>query len=106
MTPMLILLLYLPGNWTYFGAALAGTFTLATLPLGVVMGQELAPRGRSLVASLMMGLAMGLGGLCAPVVGKLGDLYGILNVLLWGSFLPLAALVPIYFFPNLNLKES
>lgn len=106
MTPMLILLLYLPGNWTYFGAALAGTFTLATLPLGVVMGQELAPRGRSLVASLMMGLAMGLGGLCAPVVGKLGDLYGILNVLLWGSFLPLTALVPIYFFPNLRPERK
>jgi MFS family permease len=65
MTPALILLLYLPGNWVYAGAFLAGCFVLATMPLGVTMAQALAPKGRAMVSSLMMGLAYGLG----PVAG-------------------------------------
>jgi FSR family fosmidomycin resistance protein-like MFS transporter len=99
MTPALIALLFLPGAWAYAGAALAGGFVLATLPLGVVMAQTLAPRGRSMVSSLMMGLAYGLGGILAPLVGKFGDLYDIHDVLLWVAFLPLVSLVPICFFP-------
>lgn len=99
MWPALMLLLQLPGNWIYPGAVLAGFFTLATMPLGVVMAQTLAPRGRSMVASLMMGLAFGLGGLISPVVGKLADLYSIEQVLFWVAQLPLLSLVVILKFP-------
>lgn len=105
MMPALLLILYLPGNWAYVGAAVAGSFVLATLPLGVVMAQELAPRGRSMVASLMMGLALGLGGICSPVVGMLGDLYTIEKVLLWVSFLPPITLVLIHFFPDIKSEK-
>lgn len=106
MLPALLLILYLPGSWAYVGTATAGSFVLATLPLGVVMAQQLAPRGRSMVASLMMGLALGLGGICSPVVGRLGDLYTIEKVLLWVSFLPPITLVLIYFFPDIKSEKS
>lgn len=62
MTPMLLFFLRLEGHWVYLGAILAGGSVLATMPIGVAMAQTLAPRGRSMVASLMMGLAFGLGG--------------------------------------------
>jgi len=81
MTPVLLLFLNLSGNWIYLGAFTAGLFVLATLPIGVVMAQELAPRGRSMVASLMMGFAYGLGGVISPVIGKLSDLFSIQTVL-------------------------
>jgi FSR family fosmidomycin resistance protein-like MFS transporter len=66
MTPALLVMLALPGNWIYAGVGMAGFFVLATLPLGVTLAQELAPGGRSMVSSLMMGLAYGLGGAMAP----------------------------------------
>ncbi|MDF1592466.1 MAG: MFS transporter [Desulfobacterales bacterium] len=101
----LILLLYLPGNWVYPGAVLAGFFTLATMPLGVVMAQKLAPRGRSMVASLMMGFAYGLGGMISPLVGKLADLFSIQPVLFGVALIPLLSLVFIFRFPNIPLKR-
>jgi len=102
MTPILLLFLKLEGNWTYLGSILAGAAVLASLPLGVVMAQKLAPKGRSMVASLMMGFAYGLGGFAAPLVGKLADIYSIQTVLTGISFVPLLTLPIIYFFPNIR----
>lgn len=99
MTPVLLLFLQLSGGWVYAGAALAGGMVLATLPLGVVMAQSLAPRGRSMVGSLMMGFAFGLGGLVAPMVGKLADIYSVRVVLTWISFIPVITLFLIARFP-------
>ena len=106
MPPVLILLLYLPGNWIYPGAVLAGFFTLATMPLGVVMAQKLAPHGRSMVASLMMGFAYGLGGMISPLVGKLADLFSIQAVLSCVALIPLLSLVLIFRFPEVNKTGS
>jgi FSR family fosmidomycin resistance protein-like MFS transporter len=102
MTPALILLLYLPGPWIFPGAFIAGFFTMATLPLGVVMAQSLAPRGRSMVASLMMGLAYGLGGALSPVVGKLADMFSIHNVLMGVALIPLLTVGLIAWFPDIR----
>jgi FSR family fosmidomycin resistance protein-like MFS transporter len=100
MTPALLLLLYSPGAWVFAGAAVAGFFVLATLPIGVVMAQKLAPKGRSMVASLMMGFAYGLGGLVSPLVGKLADLFSIHQVLLGVALVPLLTVVLVGFFPK------
>jgi FSR family fosmidomycin resistance protein-like MFS transporter len=102
MTPVLLLFLQLSGGWVYCGAALAGGIVLATLPLGVVMAQALAPRGRSMVGSLMMGFAFGLGGIVAPLVGRLADAYSVHTVLTGISLIPLLTLFLIARFPSLN----
>jgi len=100
MAPALWLLMQLHGDWVYFGAALAGGFVLAPLPLGVTMAQTLAPKGRSMVASLMMGFAYGLGGAITPIVGRLADFYTIRPVLTIVAFIPLLALPIIALFPR------
>lgn len=102
MTPVLLLFLHLSGIWVYAGAALAGGVVLATLPLGVVMAQTLAPRGRSMVGSLMMGFAFGLGGLAAPLIGSLADAYSVRTVLSGISLIPLLTLFLIARFPDLR----
>lgn len=104
MAPALWLLLQLGGNWVYLGAALAGGFVLAPLPLGVTMAQTLAPKGRSMVASLMMGFAYGLGGAITPVIGKLADTFAIRPVLTFVACLPLLALPIIGRFPRIHSK--
>ncbi len=100
MAPTLWLLLQLNGSWVYLGAALAGGFVLAPLPLGVTMAQTLAPRGRSMVASLMMGFAYGLGGTIAPIVGKLADIYTIRPVLGFMACIPLFVIPVIMRLPS------
>ena len=105
MTPALLLFLNLSGNWIYLGAFTAGLFVLATMPIGVVMAQQLAPRGRSMVASLMMGFAYGLGGVISPVIGKLSDLFSIQSVLFYVAFIPLLTLVIVFFFPDVGREK-
>jgi FSR family fosmidomycin resistance protein-like MFS transporter len=100
MAPMMLLFLHLTGRWTYLGAVLAGMFVLATMPLGVALAQRLAPKGRSMVSSLMMGFAFGLGGIVTPLVGKLADLYSIEPVLTATALLPLLTLPLIWAFPK------
>ena len=99
---MLLLFLSLQGHWVYLGAIMAGAMVFATLPLGVAMAQILAPKGRSMVASLMMGFAFGLGGALSPVVGKLADIYSIHSVLMCLSLLPLLSLPLIFTFPRIR----
>ena len=102
MTPALLVMLWLPGSWIYAGVFVAGFFVLATMPLGVTLAQELAPGGRSMVSSLMMGLAYGLGGAMAPVVGQLADIYSVATVLWAVSFIPLITIPFILMFPRVE----
>jgi len=106
MTPTLWLLLQTGGNWAYAAAFLAGGFVLAPLPLGVTMAQKLAPKGRSMVASLMMGFAYGLGGIVSPVVGHFADIYGIPQVLGLLIFIPLLTLPVIALFPRVGQRAG
>jgi FSR family fosmidomycin resistance protein-like MFS transporter len=94
------------GKWVYPATILAGGFNMASLPLGVVMAQKIAPRGRSMVASLMMGLAFGTGGILAPIVGKLGDIYSIQSVLMFLVCVPVLSLIPIYFIPEVGRQAD
>jgi len=98
--PCMLLLLYLPGNWVYLGAMLSGFFVLATLPLGVTMAQKLAPGGKSMASSLMMGLAWGTGGVLTPVTGKLCDIFSIRPVLSIIAFIPFITLWLIHLIPK------
>ncbi|MCP3876474.1 MAG: MFS transporter [Desulfobacteraceae bacterium] len=102
MAPALLLYLYLPGPYVYIGSFVAGFAVLATLPLGVAMAQKLAPKSRSMVSSLMMGFAYGLGGAISPFIGKLGDIYGLENVLFYSAFIPLITLIFILKFPKVE----
>ena len=102
MTPLLLMFLLVPGKWIYPATMLAGGFNMASLPLGVVMAQKIAPKGRSMVASLMMGLAFGTGGVMSPVVGKLGDIFNIQSVLMILVCIPIFSLIPIYFIPEVD----
>jgi FSR family fosmidomycin resistance protein-like MFS transporter len=99
-TPSMLLLLYLPGNWIYPSVFLTGFFVLATLPLAIALAQKLAPQGKSMASSLMMGLAYGIGGLMTPLTGMLADMFSILPVLRILAVIPLLTLMLIMLLPN------
>ena len=102
--PCLYLFLHLKGNWIFLGSFLAGFFTLATLPLATAMAQMLVTTGKSLVASLMMGLAFGIGGLMTPLTGKMADIFSIREVLGVVIWMPLLAMILIRYLPETGDK--
>jgi FSR family fosmidomycin resistance protein-like MFS transporter len=99
-TVSLLLLLVLPGNWVLINAFLSGFFIMAVLPLTVTMGQELAPKGKSIVSSLMMGLAFGMGGMLTPLAGHFADLFSIRSTLAVIAFFPVLMVPLIYRLPE------
>jgi len=92
-TPALLLLLFLPGWWVFVGAFVSGFIVLATMFIAIVMAQKLAPKGRSMVSSLMMGLAYGSAGMLTPLAGKAADYLSIKPVLIGVAFVPLVCLL-------------
>jgi FSR family fosmidomycin resistance protein-like MFS transporter len=79
-----------------------GLCLLLTIPVNVVMAQDLVPSQRGIVSSLMMGFAWGMAGITfVPAIGWLADQVG-LPVVLWG-----VALTPLVGFPlAMRLPES
>ena len=102
--PCLMLLVWAEGAWVYPLIFLSGFFIMATLPLGVTLAQTLAPKGRSMVSSLMMGFAFGLGGSMTPIAGAFADAFSIRPVLAAAALIPLALLALVSFLPEPHKK--
>ncbi|MGD8331123.1 MAG: MFS transporter [Acidobacteriota bacterium] len=68
-------------------------------PLTVVLAQSWVPHHRSTVSSLLMGFAWGIGGLVAPVFGRVADLHGLGPSLLVIGLLPLLGTILAWTLP-------
>ena len=71
--------------------------TVTEARLAIALAQRLAPQGKSMASSLMMGLAFGMGGLLTPLTGKLADIFTIQPVLTALAFIPLLTAALIYY---------
>ncbi|MBM3762032.1 MAG: MFS transporter [Acidobacteria bacterium] len=70
--------------------ALGGLVLLFTIPVNVLMGQQLAPGQAGTVSALMMGFAWGMAGFVfIPLIGKVSDVTGLHNALLSLVLFPL-----------------
>ena len=73
----LLAVFFLSTGWVASTALIAGGFLLLfTIPVNVVMAQELAPTQAGTVSALMMGASWGMAGLIGiPLIGWVGDHY-------------------------------
>lgn len=96
--PFTIVLPYANLTWTGVLSVPIGLILASAFPAIVVYGQELVPMRVGTVAGLFFGLAFGLGGIGAALIGQLADVTGIELVFKLCSFLPalglLAAFLP------------
>jgi FSR family fosmidomycin resistance protein-like MFS transporter len=96
--PFTLVLPYADQFWTGVLSVPIGMILASAFPAIVVYGQELVPFRVGTVAGLFFGLAFGLGGIGAALVGQLADVTGIRFVFQLCSFLPalglLAAFLP------------
>jgi FSR family fosmidomycin resistance protein-like MFS transporter len=72
--PFLVLFFFGHGVASMIGLGIGGLVLLFTVPVNVLMGQELAPGAAGTVSALMMGFSWGLGGLIfVPLIGAFSD---------------------------------
>jgi FSR family fosmidomycin resistance protein-like MFS transporter len=96
--PFLAMFFLTTGIWSLVGLALGGLTLLFTIPVNVVMAQDLAPTQAGTVSALMMGFAWGLAGIIfIPLVGWISDhlslgtsLFSLIVFPFLGIFLTLA----------------
>ena len=99
--PMLLAFLHLSGIWSVVSLGLSGLVLLSTLPVSVVLGQELAPHRTSTVSALMMGFAWGIGGMAfVPLTGIVGEMAGLDFAFGLLALLPLAGYLVSLWIPE------
>lgn len=99
--PFTLALPYANLEWTLVLAIIIGLIMSSAFSAIVVFAQELVPGRTGLIAGLFFGLAFGMGGLGAAILGEIADLTSIGYVYQICSFLPLIGLVT-WFLPNIE----
>ncbi|MDQ6706230.1 MAG: MFS transporter [Acidobacteriota bacterium] len=99
--PLLALFVFTTGFLSAMGMFLSGLVLLFTIPVNLVMAQQLAPTQTATVSSLMMGFAWGMAGIVfIPLTGWVADHYSM-----QAAFTALIAVPLIGFLLALKLPE-
>jgi FSR family fosmidomycin resistance protein-like MFS transporter len=83
-----------------FGALLTSSFTVS-----VVLGQAYLPRNAGMASGLIVGFAIGAGGLGVTALGGIADRYGLPTALWISALTPLLAVVATRFLPAPRVQE-
>lgn len=103
--PLALLLPYVPLNWVYPVLIVLGFILLSSFSVTVVYAQELIPGMVGLTSGLIVGLAFGMGALGSVVLGKLADLFGLPNIMIFCSLLPLLGILTFLLPTDKKLKQ-
>ncbi|NMO96727.1 MFS transporter [Paenibacillus lemnae] len=91
--PIALLLPHVSAFWAGVLLVIGGFILLSSFSVTVVYAQMLHPGNIGTVSGLITGFAFGMGGLGSLALGNLGDAWGIGNVMIAASFLPLLGLL-------------
>jgi MFS transporter, FSR family, fosmidomycin resistance protein len=91
--PLIALFLWRPGGWIAMAALAAAGFVLvSSFSVTVALGQAYLPRRLGMAAGLIVGLAIGTGGLGVTLLGWIADHWGLYAALHVVAVLPVAGL--------------
>jgi FSR family fosmidomycin resistance protein-like MFS transporter len=93
--PFTLMLPYVNLFWTSILSVIIGVILASAFPAIVVFAQELMPGRVGTIAGLFFGIAFGIGGIGAAVLGKLADQTDIFFIYHVCSFLPLLGLLAL-----------
>ncbi len=103
--PFTLVLPYAGLTWTVILAVPIGLILSSAFSIIVVYAQELVPGKVGTISGLFFGLAFGMGGLGAAVLGELADLTSIETVYRVCAFLPAIGLLTA-FLPNIERPRA
>ena len=104
VAPFTLALPYVDLDTSVVLTMIIGFMLSSAFPAILVYAQELFPGKIGTVSGLFFGLAFGLAGIGAAVLGRVADLWGIATVYELCSFLPLIGLLAV-FLPNVRLRN-
>ena len=97
--PFGVLFLLSRGPLAFVMLALYGGILTSSFSVSIVLGQSYLPRHTGMASGLIVGFAIGLGGVGVTVLGWVADRWGV-PVALWiSALMPLVAFVPTRFLP-------
>jgi FSR family fosmidomycin resistance protein-like MFS transporter len=102
--PLTLLLPQVSLAWTGPLSVAIGLILASAFPAIVVFAQELVPGRVGMISGLFFGLAFGMGGIGAAVLGKLADATSITTVYQVCAFLPLIGILA-GFLPDLERER-
>ena len=103
--PFGILFLQASGVVAYVLLGLFGAVLTSSFSVSLVLGQAYLPRNSGMAAGLIVGLAMGTGGLGVAVLGWLADHHGVVSALWISALMPLAGFTAARFLPVPRERE-
>ena len=103
--PLSLALPFVSLFWTDVLAVLIGLIMASAFPAIVVYAQELLPGRVGMVGGLFFGLAFGLGGIGAVLIGWLADAQGIQFAFQLSALLPAIGLL-VVFLPDLDRRAA
>ena len=101
VAPFTLALPYVSSSLSVVLTVIIGFMLSSAFPAILVYAQELFPAKIGTVSGMFFGLAFGLAGIGAAVLGQLADLWGIVAVYKLCAFLPLIGLLAV-FLPDLR----
>ncbi len=105
--PFLALFFFADGVVAMAGLALGGLMLLFTIPVNVVMAQELVPSQAGTVSALMMGFAWGMAGIAfVPLTGWASDMFSMHSVLAAQLVFPAAGFLLALKLPSPRRRTS
>jgi MFS transporter, FSR family, fosmidomycin resistance protein len=99
MIPLMILFLQVQGWGTFAVLACSGIVLISSFSVTVVMAQDLLPGRLGLASGLMVGFAIGTGGLGVTLLGIVADIWGVPAALSAMAFMPPLGLLLSLFLP-------
>jgi MFS transporter, FSR family, fosmidomycin resistance protein len=107
LTPSLLLFVLLSPRSPVLAVAMLvplGLSLFAPTSVMVVMGQEYLPNRVGTASGVTLGLAVSVGGIAAPVLGRVADVYGIAIMLVGLALIPAVAFVCAFTLPRTATK--
>ncbi|MBI4636332.1 MAG: MFS transporter [Candidatus Rokubacteria bacterium] len=105
-TPLGLLFLNTSGVLAFVALGLFGAVLVSTFTVSVVLGQAYLPRNTGMASGLIVGFAIGTGGLGVTFLGWLADRHGLPLALWISALMPLAGFLVALTLPAPRDRES
>ena len=87
--PLAVAFLLVSGVWTFVFLAALGFVLVSTFTVAVVLGQAYMPRNLGMASGLIVGFAIGAGGVGATALGWVADRWGLSSALWISALMPI-----------------
>lgn len=100
LPPLLWLIPHGTGIWPIVGSVIGGMAAVSSFAVAMVMAQSLIPHRIGLTSGLVIGFAVGTGGIGATALGAVADRWGVVSAMNLTALLPIAAVAVALFLPK------